>query len=487
MTGHEAGVLTVAAGTWDGGTATRRVRGSLRTDLRAAAVDAAVAGVLSAAMFGVLVLRVRSGVDAALVEMPSMARGGGLWPYTLSQAFGFATMLWAWGTILLGLSLPTGIWRGRPQARQAVERLHRSTSLTVIALMVAHAGLLIWDHMGDTPVSVFVPGNETYAPGRLPTALGIVALYLAVVVGPSFYLRERLPKRAWAVTHRYVIPAVYALGVWHTFLYGSDVKANSPLFVILWAMQLPVIALFGARLLAGARRHDSSRPAVVIATVVIAGLVSVAVWAGIHTTAMTGMSMANTWLPAWLRILASGAFVVVLLIHVRHLVTASPRGRVWHAGHVLMALGMIDMVAPTSGMLVPAWAGEVIFSGAALAVAGFALSESARAERARGRRLGWLWPVVGIDLAAMVWMFAMPAPRLGWLTGLLVGWFALQATGWATGRLDTATDPGICRSAHRVSVRATLAVMAMGMAYMFLAMQLGMNPMPGYLPSMAGM
>ncbi|MGH3851892.1 MAG: DUF5134 domain-containing protein [Pseudonocardiaceae bacterium] len=478
MTGHEAGVLTAAVASTRDGTATRPVRRSLRADLRAAAVDAAVAGVLSAAMFGVLVLRVRSGVDAALVEMPSMARGGGLWPYTLSQAFGFAAMLWAWGTILLGLSLPTGIWRGRPRTRQAVERLHRSTSLTVIALMAAHATLLIWDHMGDTPLSVFVPGNETYAPGQLPTSLGIVALYLAVVGGPSFYLRERLGPRVWRVTHRYVIPAVYALGVWHTFLYGSDVKATSPLFVILWAMQLPVIALFGARLMAGARRRETSRYA--LAAVVIAGLVSVAVWAGTHATAMTGMSMmANSWLPVWLRVVASGAFVVVLLTHVRHLVTAGPRGRVWHAGHVLMALGMLDMVAPTTGILVPAWAGEVIFAGAALAVAGFV-----GAELARGRRLGWLWPVVGVDLAAMVWMFAMPAPRLGWLTGLLVGWFALQATGWATGRLDTAADPDVCRSAHRVSVRATLAVMGVGMAYMFLAMQLGMSPMPGHLPSM---
>lgn len=486
MTGHEAGVLTVAVGARDDGTATRRVRRSLRADLRATAVDAAVAVVLSAAMFGVLVARVRSGVDAALVEMPSMARDGGLWPYTLSQAFGFAAMLWAWATILLGLSLPTGIWRGRPQTRQLVERLHRSTSLTVIALIVAHATLLIWDHMGDTPLSVFVPGNETYAPGRLPTTLGIVALYLAVVAGPSFSLRERLPKRAWAVTHRYVIPAVYALGVWHTFLYGSDVKVDSPLFVILWAMQLPVIALFGARLLAGARRRESAR--YVLAAVVIAGMVSVAVLASTHATAMTGMSMmVNTWLPVWLRVVASGAFAVVLLIHVRHLRTAGPRGRVWHAGHVLMALGMLDMVAPTTSMLVPAWAGEVIFAGAALAVAGFALSEFFRAELARGRRLGWLWPVVGVDLAAMVWMFAMPAPRLGWLTGLLVGWFALQATGWATGRLDTAAEPDVCRSTHRVSVRATLAVMAVGMAYMFLAMQLGMSPMLGHLPSMAGM
>jgi predicted ferric reductase len=123
-----------------------------------------------------------------------------------------------------------------------------------------HAFALLWDKMGDTLLTVLVPGAQTYAPGRLAQSVGIVALYLAVLVGPSYYLRDRIGARTWRLTHRFVIPAVYVLSVWHTLLYGSDVKTGSPLFVILWAMQIPVVVAFLVRLLAPARPGERLIP-----------------------------------------------------------------------------------------------------------------------------------------------------------------------------------------------------------------------------------
>jgi sulfoxide reductase heme-binding subunit YedZ len=98
---------------------------------------------------------------------------------------------------------------------------------------------------------VLVPGTQAYAPGRLPQSVGIVALYLAVLVGPSYYLRDRIGTRTWRLTHRFLVPAVYVLSVWHTLLYGSDVKGS--LFFVLWAMQVLVIIAFLFRVLAPAR------------------------------------------------------------------------------------------------------------------------------------------------------------------------------------------------------------------------------------------
>lgn len=228
----------------------------------------------------------------------------------------------------------------------------------------------------------------------------------------------------------------------------------------------------------------------------------------------------DAWLPTWLRAVATTAFVVVLIVHLVHIAGHTRRGRAWHSIHVLMALGMIDMFLPTTGMIVSAVVGEVVFAVAALTIGGFVVSELVR----RGR-VGWLWPIAGVDLAAMVYMFAMPAMRLGWLTGLLVTWFALQALGWATGGLSTVADTGLGEpttapasespqiataasaarrgpvtrmislkrttaatthlgSAHSLSVRATLIVMNVGMAYMFLAMQFGMTPLNATMPGM---
>ncbi len=228
----------------------------------------------------------------------------------------------------------------------------------------------------------------------------------------------------------------------------------------------------------------------------------------------------DAWLPTWLRAVATTAFVVVLIVHLGHLAGHTRRGRAWHSSHALMALGMISMFLPTTGMIVSAVVGEVVFAVAALTVGGFVVSELVR----RGG-VGWLWPIAGVDLAAMGYMFAMPSMRLGWLTGLLAAWFAAQALGWATGGLSTVADTGLGEqktaparespeiataanaprrgpasrtvslkritaatthlgSAHSLSIRATLIVMSLGMAYMFLAMQFGMTPLGATMPGM---
>lgn len=217
-------------------------------DLRRAVPDVALALALAGIIFAILFLRVRSGRDPALAEMPSMGRNGGVWPYTASQALGFAALLWSWATILLGLSLPVLRRRGTAHMRDRIERLHRSTSLTVIGLVLVHALLLVFDRMGDTLLTVLVPWTSSYVPGRFPQSLGIVSFYLALAIGPSFYFRDRLGPRTWLVLHRWLIPAVYVLAVWHTFLYGSDMGRESPLWFAVWAFQIPVVAAFVARL-----------------------------------------------------------------------------------------------------------------------------------------------------------------------------------------------------------------------------------------------
>ena len=222
--------------------------GSLRADLRGSAVDAGIALLLSAALVGVYAARLHGGVDAAAIEMPDMVRNGGVWPYSASQAVGWAALLWSWLTIHLGLALPICRRLRRRRLRARLEALHRSMSLTVIGLMLGHAILLLWDRMGDTLVSDFVPWATSYVPGRFPQALGIFSLYLAVLLGPSFYLRSRLGPVLWRALHQWLVPSVYGLALWHTLAYGSDIKHEVVLTAVLWAMQAPLVALYVVRL-----------------------------------------------------------------------------------------------------------------------------------------------------------------------------------------------------------------------------------------------
>ncbi len=506
---------------------------------------------LTGVIYLVMMARVRAGTDPAAQTMGASMGPDGIRAYTISQAFGFAALVWSWGTIMLGLVLSMRVWAGRSGARSRLERLHRSTSLTVIALILAHAVLLLWDNMASaTPLQLFVPFASSYAAKRLPLALGILAFYGALAFGPTFYLRDRLGPRTWRMIHAVFIPLVYILGVWHTFVRGEDLTADGPLWLVLWAMQVPVIVAFAARILAPARRSgrrahwtrtlarhrsidaiaagqpdgalsgSTQRKLAVVFGLVIAAVVGIGLFAGgMPGAGMPSTGSANPWLPGWLRIAGAGAYLGIGVVHLWHLRVCRVDKRLWHTGHILMALGMIDMFAPAGHMPVPATAGTAVFTAAVGMLVAYLVVATAR-----GQATAAVWPLAGLDLAAMVYMFTLPAPGFAWLTGLLVGWFVLQATGWALGTLpvfagseptpphqDTpapaaasgpsgattvatlaapaiTTRRAIGRSTgHDLSVRITLAVMSLGMAYMFLAMQLGMAGMSGHAPGMGGM
>lgn len=224
--------------------------------------------------------------------------------------------------------------------------------------------------------------------------------------------------------------------------------------------------------------------------------------------------MVNPLLPAWLGLAWTAVLGVVVAVHLWHVAVLSGRNRRWHAAHVLMAIGMIVMFAPAGGTLVPGGLGAAIFAAAAAGLAGVLL-----AAVAQGARVGRLWLVTLVDLAAMACMFVMMvSTRPGWLAVPLVVWFGLQTAAWASGRLGTVlADGGLggprdvvigervgvgavaTRRApgpagaptplsavprhgpgHSSAIRMTLSLMALGMAYMLVAMQYGTDAsMPG--------
>jgi Domain of unknown function (DUF5134) len=215
--------------------------------------------------------------------------------------------------------------------------------------------------------------------------------------------------------------------------------------------------------------------------------------------------MMNSWLPPWLGLTLATVFGVIVIVHLYHVLVLTGRQRLWHGVHVLMAIGMIIMFAPTGRLVVWNVAGAAVFAAAAVTVAGLLVRQ-----RVHGHHMGTLWLTATLDLAAMVYMFAMTDLRLLWLTVALAAWFIIEATGWTTARLyttlvhgglgdppphrPTTTDstadqpqPGSPHylhrgNAHRNLIRATLAMMSIGMAYMLIAMQLGpasMSGMPG--------
>jgi hypothetical protein len=243
----------------------------LRADLRSMIPDATAGLVVTAGIFAWLYWRVADGSSATIQVMPSLADAGKYWMYWLCQAFGWSALLWAWITVMLGLLRSSGLPMRSSLSVARVERWHRTTSLTTIALTFGHAALFFAERVRDNAdglgwagrwfsafTEVFVPGVYSSGTGRTAILIGLLAFYLSIPLGLAYYLRRRIGSRAWRVLHRFVI-VVYVLSVWHTLLYGTNVWYDGWFRTTVWLLQLPVAALFLARLLTPGRPRERLR------------------------------------------------------------------------------------------------------------------------------------------------------------------------------------------------------------------------------------
>ncbi|HEY5317762.1 MAG TPA: DUF5134 domain-containing protein [Solirubrobacteraceae bacterium] len=207
--------------------------------------------------------------------------------------------------------------------------------------------------------------------------------------------------------------------------------------------------------------------------------------AGGMTMSSAGHGAINI-LPDWLAVIWTLVFLAVFVIHVRHLLDTRGQRRLWHSGHVLMAIGMAFMFAPSSidHLDIPRSFWQLAFAAAALVILAWMLTEAL--ER---HAINVLWVVMATDLAAMVYMWSPGGYRTP-VTLLLIAYFAGQSLLWATDRMrsiDGYTLPGsFSVTAEGAAVgravaaplicfrdlRLSMSAMTLGMVYMFLAIQL---------------
>jgi len=216
------------------------------------------------------------------------------------------------------------------------------------------------------------------------------------------------------------------------------------------------------------------------------------------THGMTQMSMgglsfkmtagAANILPNWLAVVWTLVFFAVAVVHARHVWETHGDRRLWHCGHVLMAIGMLFMFAPSSldhfGVPPEFW--RLLFANAAGAILIWVL-----VSLTTGTPANRLWLVLAFDCAAMVYMWS-PAGFVPAITWILVAYFSLQTVLWATDRyrelervplaaplaapLIAADGTLAVRAVPQLvcehDLRLSMGVMVLGMAYMLAAMQL---------------
>jgi sulfoxide reductase heme-binding subunit YedZ len=141
-----------------------------------------------------------------------------LW-WLISRASGVVALALVSLSVLMGLSMAARAIP-RPGWKRTVARLHEHVALTALAAVGLHGVSLL----GDTWLKpglrgIAIPFALHYRPGF--TGAGIIAGYLMLLVGPSFYMRRRIGAGRWRKLHR-VSAAIWMLSVVHTLGAGSD-------------------------------------------------------------------------------------------------------------------------------------------------------------------------------------------------------------------------------------------------------------------------
>jgi sulfoxide reductase heme-binding subunit YedZ len=139
-----------------------------------------------------------------------------------SRASGLVALVLVTISVGIGLAMAGKVLR-RPGLSRKLLAVHEQTALAGLIAIAVHGISLLgdpWLHPGVAGVVVpFALGFKTFF-----TGLGVVAAYLAMLLGLSYYARKRVGARLWRKAHRATI-AVYALGLVHALGAGSDASA----------------------------------------------------------------------------------------------------------------------------------------------------------------------------------------------------------------------------------------------------------------------
>jgi methionine sulfoxide reductase heme-binding subunit len=159
-----------------------------------------------------------------------------------SRAAGVVALLAASAAVTLGLLMGGRFAQGRTgQLRVA----HEALSLATIAAIVIHAGALLGDgYLRPSLADITIPFVSDYEP--VWTSTGIVAGWMLIVLGLSYYARARIGVARWRSLHRFTALA-WLLGVVHGLMESTD--AGTAWFLIATAATvLPALGLLVARL-----------------------------------------------------------------------------------------------------------------------------------------------------------------------------------------------------------------------------------------------
>lgn len=139
-----------------------------------------------------------------------------------SRASGVVALVLVTVSVMIGLAMAGKVLRV-PGLSRKLMAVHEQTALAGLIAISVHVITLLGDPFLDPGVSgIAVPFAMDFE--TLFTGLGVIAAYLALLLGLSYYARRRIGTRLWRKAHRATV-LVYALGLVHALGAGTDTAA----------------------------------------------------------------------------------------------------------------------------------------------------------------------------------------------------------------------------------------------------------------------
>jgi sulfoxide reductase heme-binding subunit YedZ len=172
-----------------------------------------------------------------------------------SRASGLLALVLVTISVGIGLAMAGKVMR-RPGLSRKLLAIHEHTAVAGIVAIAVHGITLLGDPWLNPGIGgIAVPFSMGFRP--LFTGLGVVAGYLAALLGLSFYFRRRIGARLWRKAHRATV-VMYLLGLVHAFGSGTD---TSTVWFRWWVVLTapPIAGLFVYRVLASQRKKSPAR------------------------------------------------------------------------------------------------------------------------------------------------------------------------------------------------------------------------------------
>ena len=131
--------------------------------------------------------------------------------------------------VLSGLTVATGVmfasrWLTGGGRSAVLRAVHEGVALATLAAVAVHGVALVADPwLKASLTDVLVPFSSPHRPAAV--ALGQIAAYGFLALGPTYYLRRHLGLTGWKRAHRF-IAIFWALAVVHALTAGSDASAT---------------------------------------------------------------------------------------------------------------------------------------------------------------------------------------------------------------------------------------------------------------------